>query len=221
MNRKLFVLPVMAVLCLASTALAQNAATSAAPTDVAKVEIQPFIGYRWGGGFDIDDPEAPQFDIASGDSYGLTVGWVTGPTSQIDFLYSHQGTDLEVDGSIPGYGDSLSGFDINNFQLEGSYMGGTPEDKFRGFGSFGLGATQFSAPSGFSGSRTQFALSIGGGAKVYLSKTVGLRFQGRWTPTFFNSNETVFCNSGSGCFATTSGDYVSQFELTAGLILRF
>jgi len=211
-NRKLIVLLVLAMLSLTSTALAQ------APP--AQVEIQPFIGFRWGGGFDIDDPAAPQFDIASGQSYGLTVGWVSGPTTQIDFLWSHQGTDLELDGSIPGHGDTLSGFDIDNFQLEGSYMSGAPEAKIRGFGTFGLGATQFGAPSGFSGSRTQFALSIGGGVKVYLSKTLGLRFQGRWTPTFFNSDETIFCGN-QGCFATTSGDYISQVEVTSGLILRF
>lgn len=212
MNRKRMVLPFLAMLWLTSSALAQ---------DVAVFEIQPFIGYRQGGGFDIDDPEAPQFDIASGESYGLTIGWVSGPATQIDFVWSHQTTDLELDGSIPGHGDSLSGFDVDNFQLEGSYMSGTPEDKLRGFGSFGLGATQFGAPDGFKGSRTQFALSIGGGAKLYLSRRVGLRFQARWTPTFFNSNESVFCSSDSGCFYTTSGDYISQFEVSSGLIVRF
>jgi hypothetical protein len=71
-------------------------------------------------------PRRPSFDIASGESYGLTVGWITSPSTQIDFLWSHQGTDLELDGSIPGHGDSLSGFDIDNFQLEGSWMSGTP-----------------------------------------------------------------------------------------------
>jgi len=199
----------LALLCLTSAAFAQT------------VEVQPFVGYRWGGTFDIDDPEAPGFDIGSGESYGFTFGIVTSPSSQIDFFYSHQGTEIDVDGKIPGHGDTLSGFDINNFQLEGSWMAGKPEDRFRPFAAFGLGATEFGAPSGFSGSRTQFALSIGGGAKLYFGQTVGMRFEAHWTPTFFNSDETIFCGSGTGCFATTSGDYISQVEVTAGLILRF
>jgi len=208
MKGRFIILMALTMLCLTSTALAQS------------MEIQPFVGYRWGGSFDIDDPEAPGFDIAGGESYGLTIGWIASPSAQIDVLWSHQGTDLEVDGSITGHGDSLSGFDIDNFMIEGSWVGGKPEDKLRGFASFGIGATQFGAPDGFKGSRTQFALGIGGGVKTYFSKTVGLRFQARWTPTFFNSNESVFCSSDSGCFATTSGDYISQFEVTAGVIFR-
>jgi hypothetical protein len=74
---------------------------------------------------------------------------------------------------------------------------------------------------GFSGSQTQFGVSIGGGAKVALGKVVGLRFQGRWMPTFFNTDEAVFCSSASGCYATATGNLVNQVEVTAGMILRF
>jgi len=185
------------------------------------VEVQPFLGYRFGGSFDIDDPRVSGFDVESSGIYGFTVGWILNPEQQLDILWSHQDTSLDVHGSVPGHGDTLSGVDIDYFQIEGSYISGALGDKVRPFAAFGMGATHLGAPSGFSGSRTHFAVSIGGGAKVYLGKVVGLRFQGRWTPTFYNSSETLFCSSNSGCFATINGGVVSQIEVTAGVMLQF
>lgn len=197
------------MLCLTSTALAQH------------VELQPFVGYRFGGSFDIDDPDVSGLDLNSSGIYGVTIGMILNPTQQLDFLWSHQDTSLDVDGSIAGHGGTLSGVDVDYFQIEGSYVSGGPGDKVRPFAAFGVGATYLGAPTGFSGSRTHFAFSIGGGAKVYLGKVVGLRFQGRWTPTFYSSEETLFCSSGSGCFATVEGGLVSQIEVTTGMMLRF
>jgi hypothetical protein len=203
------VLLALALLALAPAARAQQ------------VELQPFIGYRFGGSFDIDAPQASGLEIRDARSYGFTVGLVLNASQQMDFLWSHQDTTLDVHGSIPGSGDTLSGFDVDNFQIEGSYIAGAANDRVRPFAAFGVGATRFGAPAGFSGSRTLLAFSIGGGARVSLGKALGLRFQGRWTPTFFGSDETIYCSSGSGCYATVSGDYVDQFEATAGMTVRF
>lgn len=206
---------------LTSASFAQHAAYAPQAQPAPVVEVQPFLGYRFGGSFDIDDAQVSGFDLESSGIYGFTVGWILNPEQQLDFLWSHQDTSLDVHGSIPGHGDTLSGVDIDYFQIEGSYIPGGPDDKVRPFAAFGMGATHLGAPSGFSGSRTHFALSIGGGAKVYLGRAVGLRFQGRWTPTFYSSSETLFCSSGSGCFAMVEGGLVSQIEVTAGVMLRF
>jgi len=208
-NRRRTVLLGLAMLGLASAARAQQ------------IEIQPFIGYRFGGSFESDAPESSGFDIQEARSYGLTVGMLVNPNGQLDILWSHQGTSLNVHGTIPGLGDDLSGFDVDYYQIEGSYIHGFPEARVRPFVAFGAGATHFGAPTGFSGSRTQLAFSIGGGARVALGKTIGLRFQGRWTPTFTSEDETLFCSSGFGCIGTITGDFVSQIEVTSGLTVRF
>ena len=213
--RRRTVLFAAAMLATASGALAAQAERQ------PRVELQPFIGYRLGGTFNLDDSEDERLDIDSAMSYGLTVGIAVGPSGQMDLLWSHQETDLDVDGSIPGVVSRLSGFTVDYYQIEGSYVAGAIDDKVRPFAAFGMGATRYGAPDGFSGNQTQFAVSIGGGAKVILGKSVGMRFQGRWIPTFFDTDEAIFCTSGSGCIATASGDIVAQIEITTGLVLRF
>jgi hypothetical protein len=199
----------MVLVCLTSSAFAQ------------RFEVQPFIGYRWGGAFDIDSLFTTGFDAKSSPSYGLTIGMTFKPSAQIDLLYSHQDTDLESDSPIPEEGDTLSGFTVDNYLVEGSHQYGAADAKVRPFAAFGIGLSHFSAPSGFSGDRTQFALSIGGGVKVFLGRVVGLRFQGRWTPAFFDKNDALFCSATSGCYSTVGGELVSQIEVTSGMILRF
>jgi len=185
------------------------------------VELQPFIGYKGGGSFDVNDPQATGVDLEASAVYGFTLGLVLNPSQQVDVYWSHQDTKLDIDGPVAGQGGSLSGASVDFFQIEGSYIGGDEDDAVRGFVAFGVGATRFGAPTGFSGSHIRFALSIGGGARVALGKSVGLRLQGRWTPSFYGTDETIFCTTGGGCLATVDGGIVSQFELTTGVAVRF
>jgi len=209
------------------TAAALVAATSVAlaappqPPADHRFELQPFVGYRLGGSFDLDAPEATGLDIESSLSYGFTIGWLLNASQQIDFRWSRQDTDLDILGSLPGLGDHLSGFSVDNYLIEGSYIMGATDDSVRGFVSFGVGATRFSAPDGFDGSETKLAASIGGGAKITLGKSIGLRLEGRWIPTFFNSEQAIFCSSNNGCIASARGDLVSQAEVTTGLVVCF
>jgi len=206
-----------AVLAATSVALA---AQPQPPAD-HRFELQPFVGYRTGGSFDLDAPDATGLDIESSMSYGFTFGYVLNASQQIDFLWSRQETDLDILGSVAGLEDQLSGFTTDYYQVEGSYIMGATDDPVRGFFAFGAGATRFSAPDGFSGSETKLSVSIGGGAKITLGKSIGLRIQGRWIPTFFNSDQAIFCSSGGGCIASANGDIVSQAEVTTGLVVRF
>jgi len=64
-------------------------------------------------------------------------------------------------------------------------------------------------------------LSLGLGGKFNLAKNLGIRVQGRWVPTFISSESAVLCTNFGGCYVTAEGDYLSQVEVSGGLILKF
>jgi opacity protein-like surface antigen len=66
---------------------------------------------------------------------------------------------------------------------------------------------------------TRFSAQIGGGANFHLSNNVFLQLDARWLPTFFNDKTTIFCSG--GCTIAVNADSFSQFQLNAGLLLRF
>jgi hypothetical protein len=66
---------------------------------------------------------------------------------------------------------------------------------------------------------TRFSLSIGGGAKFFITEHLGLRLDARGIFTALNSNATVFCSGGCAISVQSSG--FMQGELGAGLVLRF
>ena len=58
--------------------------------------------------------------------------------------------------------------------------------------------------------------------KIYPSRTAGLRLQARWTPTYIKSDsEGCWCDPYWGCYVVGDAQYSNQYELTAGLTIRF
>ncbi len=69
-------------------------------------------------------------------------------------------------------------------------------------------------------SETKLSLSLGGGARFYLTDRLGLRLDARWFGTFFNGSGAVFCSNGA-CLLNVQGDTLSQYTATAGVVLAF
>ena len=65
---------------------------------------------------------------------------------------------------------------------------------------------------------------IGNGSQVRLpgAGNVGIRFEGRWTPTYIKSDsEGVWCDPYWGCYTVGDAQYSNQWELSGGITLRF
>jgi len=178
------------------------------------VELTPFAGFRFGGSF-TDNTTGIDLDADEGKSFGLILGYPATPESDYELFYSFQRTDLKGGGILSG--DTLFDLDIHYLHIGGTYL--FPGEKVRPFISGGLGLTYFSPDAPGLDSKVYFSLSLGGGAKIPISKRVGLRLEGRGFMTILPENTDIFCVSsgGAACDVRVQGDIFGQFELLAGI----
>jgi hypothetical protein len=65
----------------------------------------------------------------------------------------------------------------------------------------------------------RLSLSLGAGAKIFFTKSLGLRFDLRGIYTAMNSDSAVFCSG--GCTIKVSSNGFVQTEIGAALLMRF
>jgi opacity protein-like surface antigen len=146
---------------------------------------------------------------------------------ELGFLYDDQKSKLEVTGTAK---TQVADMDIRNFHGIFSYNLGEKGERMRPFLFFGIGGTHYSSVdvevNGVRGTidgNTKASATLGGGIKYYATRNVGLRLQGRWTPTYIttNSNDGWWCDPFYGCYVVSGAQYSNQFEFTAGVNLHF
>lgn len=178
------------------------------------VELTPFAGFRFGGGF-TDNTTDADLDVDEGESLGLILDVRATPETQYELFYSFQKTELQGNGLLGG--DPLFDLDIHYLHLGGTYL--FPGERVVPFVGGGLGLTYFSPDGPGLDSEVYFSLSLGGGAKIPISKRVGLRLEGRGFLTILPDSSDLFCVSsgGAACAVRVQGDVFGQVELLAGI----
>jgi opacity protein-like surface antigen len=122
---------------------------------------------------------------------------------------------LDTDAEIP-----LADANLDQYHANFLYHFGQPENPLRPFLLGGVGASHLDPDGSFEGF-TKVSYAVGGGIKYFFTKKVGLRLQGRYTPTYITSEDNqVICDQ-FGCFIGTDRKYINQAELTAGAFFRF
>jgi outer membrane protein with beta-barrel domain len=200
-----------------------SAAFLATPARAQAFEITPYYGYRVGGNFsDFSDSGVDELEIKDGEAWGIILTFNLNPNAQVEFLYSQQSSTLRGSGFLfTPANEDLFDLNVENWQVGGTYTGGTPQDPVRGFVGFSLGLTNFEPEDrGFEGD-SDFAFSFYGGGKFALAKHVGLRLQGQWVSTYVGSNDEVFCDPFGFCFVVQDATYLNQFEFAAGITFKF
>lgn len=188
-----------------------------------RFEITPFAGYQWGGSFDTQGSSSvPPGTLRLKDSFawGGILSVLASMGSAVELTYLRQDTDIEFD-EVGGPVRDLGGFAINYIQIGGRQEFGQSV-KLRPFiqGSLGIGI--FDPKEGDLGSSTRFSWSIGGGTKyMFASETAGIRADIRLWGTPVPSGEIgVWCGF-YACVATEGTEWVTQGQLTGGLVLVF
>jgi outer membrane protein with beta-barrel domain len=205
------------LLLLAAPCVAPSAEAAA-----GLVELTPYYGYRFGGEFnDIEFGGSGDLEIEDGSAYGVILSFNVNPNAQIDLQWSHQSTELDGGGGGFLSGSKIFDMDVDLWQVGGNFTGGTPNDPVRGFVGFSLGVTDFQPQSSALEGDSQFSFTFYGGAKIHLAKHLGLRLQGQWISTYIDSDDEVFCDPFGFCYVATTSDYLSQFEVSAGLAIKF
>ncbi len=188
-----------------------------------KLEITPFYGYQLNGkviGYYGD------LNIRDAGVYGVMLDISVRSGMQVELFYSRSDTRadyLEFRG--PTY--RLTDVSVNYFQL-GFLRTVKKVNNISLYGIGSLGATLFS-PSGNPYNETPkryyfedwwlFSVTVGGGAKVMFSKSVGLRFEGRLLMPITWGGAGFMIGTGGSGFYLGGGSGVFQASLSAGLII--
>jgi opacity protein-like surface antigen len=140
---------------------------------------------------------------------------------EVGGLFNLQSTDLEVSGII----NRSIGQSIYNYHGYLAYNFGEADATVRPYVLGGLGATQYGSldtAEGDIGGDTQFSTTWAAGVKLFPSPNFGIRLEGRWTPTYIKSDpEGYWCDPYWGCYTFAEAEYSNQYELSAGITLRF
>ena len=198
-----------------------------------RVEVGVTAGWTYGNGLNADGsltvPGVGTFnaiDPKDAFSWGLRLGFFAGENSEIGFLFNQQATELELGGTTT---IKLGDMNINNYHGYYAYNFGDAGAAVRPYLLIGLGATQYAevtaTVAGTSRdipSDTRFSGTGAFGVKVYSGENVGFRFEGRWTPTYLTTtNAGWWCDPYWGCYVVNDYKYANQFELAAGISIRF
>jgi hypothetical protein len=190
-----------------------------------KVEISPFAGYMFGGSLNFYEGK---LKAENNLNYGVAMDIKMAEDTQIELMWTQMSTTANFE-PYYGYYDL---YDIDPFDMNIGYIqiGGVREmnlDQFRPFGVFTLGTTYFIPKNATYAtdnvavdieSTWKFSMTLGAGAKIWLSDRVGIRLQGNlMLPMFWSSTGFAVGTGGSG-FYVGGGTSMVQGNFTGGLI---
>ncbi len=186
-----------------------------------RFELQPFVGYKYGGGADV----APNFlnisriNVDSSLAYGTTLTYNPTEFLGLEFLWNRQPS--HASGALFGGGTYPKKISTTLDQFHGNFLFSLAghESKLEPYVLFGLGATDM---HGEGSSTTKFSWAVGGGVKYFVSRHVGFRLQGRYAPTYlYSTSGGIWCNWWGYCWSVPNDHFLHQGDITTGLILRF
>ena len=166
--------------------------------------------------------------IEPGDSFswGLGAAFNVSDNVTLGFLFARQESQLSVFGTETLVVGDMA---VENYHGVIAYHFRPRVARVRPFVLGGLGVTRYSQltysaadqPRDIGGD-TRFSTTWGAGVKLWLGRGVGIRLQGRWTPTYIKSTSSGWwCDPYWGCYVLSEVEYANQFELAAGVSLRF
>src|SRR5215204_3032343 len=183
------------VLAGATPALAQD----------PRVEVSAVFGWNFSDGVSGDAVRAldgnvyDRVDPKDSGSFGLSAGILATEHAEVGFIYARQFSTLVAGGTAE---TEIGDLAITTYHGYYAYNFGDPSNRVRPFLLGGMGATHFGSVDfasggriGTTGSETQLSFTWGGGVKVFPAPHVGLRLEGRWTPTSVKSDAAGwFCD---------------------------
>src|SRR5512136_636815 len=181
------------------------------PAAAQKIEVTPFAGYRFGWasfGF------VASSDFDGAPSFGAAVDVPIGHGEAVEVLFTRQEARVDVFDSSGQLERVLVTVDLWQF-------GGTQEfgrGRVRPFVAGTLGLTRYAWPGD---SEVRFSLGGGGGVKLFATRHVGLRLDGRIYATFVDGESTAGICSPGFCFIHLDVSVAWQADFTAGVTLAF
>jgi opacity protein-like surface antigen len=223
--------------CVVGCAIVFSASTASA--QAPRVELGATLGWTISDGVSGDPVVVPgagtfnSIDPKDAVSWGLRLGFFVSPNAEVGFLFNQQHSALEVGGTTAVAGGAtkveLGDEAVRNYHGYVAYNFGESDAKVRPYVLAGLGATQYGEVDATLGNQqrtiggtSRFSSTWGGGIKLQTSDRIGLRLEGRWTPTFIKSDAVGWwCDPFWGCYVVANAQYSNQLDFAAGVTLRF
>jgi opacity protein-like surface antigen len=205
-------------LVLTAAALGSTMAGAAEPasSEPLRFEVSPFIGYRLGGGFSLNDT-GQHVDIDDHGSFALALDARAGDAGQYELLYARESTVLR--------GDAFASTKVD---VEYLHIGGTAllgdAPRLKPYILGGIGVTRLSPGPTAGHENTRFSASLGLGMRVPISTHFSVRLEGRGFLTLVNADSAIFCRSdqaGALCLVQARGSSLFQFDFLAAAAYAF
>lgn len=187
------------------------------------IEITPFVGRQINGGLDLSTPVFNRIDAQNGLSYGISGGYLLGEYTGVEFTWNHNKADTLA--QFTGGGTAPRVLRLNTNQYLGYFVVhfSHRESRLRPFALLGLGVSNLGPDRSGVDSITRFAWAFGGGVKYNFSEHLGMRLQAKTSPTYVASgSKTFWCNPfWGGCWNIGENNFLQEFDVSAGITLRF
>jgi hypothetical protein len=180
------------------------------------VEVSPYGGYRFGGGF-YELVTGQSVDLDGAVSFGVVLDIPFRNDLQIEGFFTHQ----EARFTLP------ASFDVQRTRwrvtVDHVQAGGLRElsqGRARPFLTGTLGLTRYASGGD---NEVRFSIAAGGGVKLFPLERLGVRFDGRLYATLVDAEgDLLACAPGLGiCVGSIDAWVVWQMEFTAGVVVRF
>lgn len=188
-----------------------------------KVELSAFGGYQWAtdtytsGGY---------LDTKDGVNFGGALDFTVQRDLQLELLYIYFDTQTQFRSQNPYSYSSSQYTDLGVHFMQIGYVKGYKKGNIEPFGAFTLGAVLFT-PGTFvfeNGTKItpsdtwRFAMTFGGGAKIFLNDKLGIRLQARLLVPVYFAGAGMYVGTGGSGVAVTGGVPLLMGDFTAGII---
>jgi hypothetical protein len=136
----------------------------------------------------------------------------------LELLASQQSTELRFDQGLFGGDADIADLDVTYFHVGMLVQGDNPE--VTPFFVASAGATRLDPDVPGADTESRFSVSLGGGVKVFFSRNIGLRFEGRGFWTAIDDSDDDFCDRGCD-WDDYDNDDLTQGQASLGLIFAW
>jgi opacity protein-like surface antigen len=225
MSRPSFLIVFAAASVTLGLAAAPVAAQLVEVSDQKRFEITPYAGYQWGGSFETQGGgsfPAGSLHLQPSFAWGAILSFLAYGNSAVELTYLRQDTDIEFDPAGSGGTTNLGGFAMNYIQIGGRQQFGRHDAPLKPFASASLGINILDPAAEGIESATRFSWSFGGGAQyMFASGRAGLRTDLKfWATPVPSGTYGTWCDF-YGCFVTEGTAWVTQGQVSGGLVLAF
>ena len=175
-------------------------------------ELAALGGYTTSGSLKHDSRTVEDLKLAGGFTWGATAGYFFSPHLGVEASWARVSNGVELSSTVA----TQEMFDVTIDRIQGSlvYQLGSAASRWRPFLSAGAGVTILNSSD--IESETKPSFNVGAGVKWLPWPRFGARLQARYTPTDLHDASSDFCDPFGFC-----QDWLHQFDLRAGLVVRF